>query len=393
MISIVSLFDNCGNFQYIVNMEELFNNKSAKIQQLRNTNIEKICHQLFKKTMSGAELAVATDISTASASKILRQMSELALVSKRNDDGIARAIGRQHERYELNAGKAHVICLNLTYLNEFFLVFDFAGNEVYHESLALPYELTRSEIDALFHRIKGVIAEKSYNVGFFVFSVPGQVHSETGELFLSSSRLKTMLGTNFKSIIQEQFFCDALVANDVNFMVQGRNGFDAIGRYSVYCYVGYGMAISMFCDGKILSGINGYSGEIGKNVIDGELLKTKCGARYYLEEARKIVPDADYNDIKTLYAGNEEFRAIVLNSAKFLAQSLCNFCNILAFDRLIFSGIICDFDDAFFEVIEKYFAEHSSVSVRIGKGKNEDVQKGMFMLGFEAMLKGILASR
>ena len=368
--------------------------KGTRLQSVRNHNIKVIYDCLLEKPMSGSDLAAEIGISATSIGKIFKEMLSLGLVEKFSEKQQNNHAGRHHERYVINGRKCYIIGINLTYLNEFYFICDLAGKMICHQELHFDYLFSREDFDSLIDQIEKKIGEllpSSDSEYVFVLSVPGHVSSDTNALF-ASARMGSMVGTNLSQIIYERFGKASLVDNDVNYMLRGKM-LHRMDDYSVFCFVDYGIALSVLNSGDIITGYRGYTGEIGKNVVNGQLLKSITTIQFFYEEGKKIKPDLTMEGIVDLYNNNREYKAIILKSAEHLAQALCNFGNILAYQSILFGGIITEFGQEYFDVIQGYFSEYSSIPVHVSYYKDVSPEYGMIKSAHELIIDNILQTR
>lgn len=368
-------------------------NSGKRLQAVRDHNIKVVYNNLLEKPMSGNELAAKIGISATSVGKIIKEMLSLGIVKIFSDNQKTKHVGRQHERYVIKGEKIYIVGINLTYMDEFYFICDMAGAMCFKQKLEFAYPIHKKDFDFLLNDVEKTIKEILPDDAEYVFvlSIPGQVSKDTNVL-LASSRMESLIDTNFSQIFYERFGKLSCVDNDVNYMLRG-NMLQQMSNYSVFCFVEYGIALSVFCNGSIIMGYRGYAGEIGKNVVDGKLLKTVTTINYFLEEGKKIKPDLIPEGIVELYNNSAEFKAIILRSAEYLAQALCNFGNIFAFQSISFGGIITEFGDDYFDVIQQYFKKYSSVPVRLVCCSNVKPEKGMIKNAQDIIIDNILASR
>ena len=368
--------------------------KGTRLQAVRNHNIKVVYECLLEKPMSGKNLAAEIGISATSIGKIFKEMLSLELVEKLSEKQQNNHAGRRHERYVINGKKCYIIGINLTYLNEFYFICDLAGNMMCHQKLHFDYLLLREDFDSLIDLIEEKIKEflpSSDSEYVFVLSVPGQISSDTNVL-LASARMDSMVGTDLSQIIYERFGKACIVSNDVNYMLRGKM-LHRMDDYSVFCFVDYGIALSVLHNGDTITGYRGYAGEIGKNVVNGQLLKSITTMHFFYEEGKKIKPDLTIEGIVDLYNSSREYKAIILKSAEYLAQALCNFGNILAYQSISFGGIIAEFGEEYFEVIQRYFSKYSSVPVHISYHKDVSPECGMIKSAHELIIDNMLQAR
>lgn len=368
--------------------------KGTRLQAVRNQNIKVIYDCLLEKPMSGRDLAEEIGISATSIGKIFKEMLSLNLVQKIPEKQQNNNAGRRHERYIINGKNCYIIGINLTYLNEFYFICDLSGNIIYRHKLHFDYLLSRGDLDSLFDKIEKKISEffsPTDSEYVFILSVPGQISSDTNVL-MASARMDSMLGTNLSQIIYERFGKTSLVKNDVNYIIQGQM-LHKTDSYSVFCFVDYGIALSFLQNGNILTGYRGYAGEIGKNIINGQLLKSITTIQFFYEEGKKIKPDLTVEGIVELYNSSLEYKTVILKSAEYLAQALCNFGNIVAYQSISFGGIVTEFGEEYFEVIRKHFLKHSSVPVHVSYYKDVSPEAGMIKSAQELIIDNILRLR
>ena len=371
-----------------------------KSENIAHFNNKLILNMLLSEPLSCVELAEKTDLSHMATGRILRRLSEMDIVKPYVEPPKKRSRGRQFFRYEINAERAYYACVNLQHFNESFIVYDLAGNVVVSEKLSSS-RVDDEYIYNVIDRIKGVFAEKALpldRLAVVSAAVPGRLNDESGELIVSS---KIDSRVNLIKTFEKAFPSSLVeIKNDIDYaciysILSGE--FDYGKGTHLYLYVGSGVACCLVNDRKIISGSNGFGGEIGMNHIDqnGNRLHAAVASSEMLETCKKISGKGDltFADLDKVCESYPKIKEKFLSVADILGNSICNCVDMLGCSHVIFAGDITCYPKFFFDrflskLKETNYSER--INYKLDFSKSEETSGGQMLVARLASLDWVM---
>lgn len=332
--------------------------KAINLQNLREHNVDIITNLLSEKPMSCLELAYKINISDVAVNKIIKQLRAINMVVQNADTENKRKKGGQHIRYSLNPYVGIYICVDFTHNNDRIIVYDFSGRKIIDYYLkGTLYVQTIEEVERIIcdlkRRVDEILPTYSNNILSVVLSIPGQVRPDNSILF--SGKFKDFPDKKLNDMFEEAFHCNVIIKNNVHFMALGEyeNGsLTSECNSATYLYLAYGIASCVLIDGKIVTGWEGYAGEIGGNfVYPNNTMSQLCSIVRLLEKAKPIIGKCNFEEFLEAYKSNEEIHKLVIESAKVVAAFIVNSSNLIGCNLFMISGDALRFGEEYIDTI------------------------------------------
>lgn len=233
-------------------------------------------------TATAGILAKSTGLSIPTVTKVMERMTGDGLVT---DYGKQRTAGRRKSKtYALNPAAGFFAGVEIHRHHLKVGICDMTGKIVY-ESADKPYLL---ENDDAYENMCAAILEAFEEAGEYAgkliacaISIPGRVHSESGESFNYFSDAGKPLG----KALEERLGMKVYIDNDSRIICYGEyrlRHLDNI-RNMLYININWGLGMGMILDGHLYYGSTGLAGELGHiTMFDNEIF-CRCGKKGCLE--------------------------------------------------------------------------------------------------------------
>jgi N-acetylglucosamine repressor len=251
---------------------------------LQKVRLVKLLHTEGAK--SNADICRVLNISSPTSIILLNELISEGLVEKKGK-GISIG-GRKPELYSLPNNSFYVLCIEMDRFKTEMAILDNNNNNITGiKSFSLKLSKDKSAINLLhefaeqFISSSGIDTNKLVGIGL---GMPGLVDSNEGRnyTYLVSS---TGDSKSLRDNLEEKFNKPVYVQNDVktNTLAECRFGLALNRKDALVLLMDWGIGLGIIMDGKLQSGMSGFSGEIGHIpfVKDGELCH--CGKRGCLE--------------------------------------------------------------------------------------------------------------
>ena len=350
------------------------NNKTIKPNFVRENNVKVIIDLLSEKPASCLEIANQIRISDVGANKIIKQLLSLNMVKKASEHKTEKKIGGQHIRYTLNENIGLYICVDFTEFVNTAYIYDFADNLIKVVKFNISYYALVEEVEEAIKILKDTLNQllPDYNnriLGIGV-AVPGQVNKNTNG-FLESGKFKNFKENELYEMLKKEFNTYIIVRHNVQLMAIGESYKGKLNNHydiATYVYAGNGLAACVMFEGKNVSGWRGYAGEIADNKIYPEqTLSHYCSLRGILNKIQETRPEITIDDLFELYKTDEEFHAMINESAIVMAMFMNNVTNLLGCNLFMVSGRTLEFGDEYLNIIKEYLRSHSSIKIEVIK--------------------------
>ena len=202
--------------------------------------------------------------------------------------------------------------------------------------------------------LKSITSEKTTAIGL---SVSGSV--KNGKLIMSGTGLKSLIGTNFKKLLEKRFKIPVIVENDANCFALAESVY---GKYKKYKNIvgfiwGTGIGAGIIANNQLIEGSLGGAGEIGalkipifmndskKQTYDVEHL---CGGKYIKHSyGKNILPT------KILTLKDNKAKQISKIAITTMAWTLSVLVNTLNPDIIILGGGVSNVPKPIYTKIKK----------------------------------------
>ena len=366
------------------------NNKTIKPNFVRENNVKVIIDLLSERPASCLEIANQIRLSDVGANKIIKQLLSLNMVEKISDYKIEKKVVGQHIRYTLNKNIGLYICIDFTEFVNTAFIYDFADNLIKVIKLDISYYALVNEVEEAIKIIRKNINKllPKYNnriLGVGV-SVPGQVNKSTNG-FLESAKFKNFKENQLYEMLKNEFDTYIVIRHNVQLMAIGESYKGKLNNnhdIATFVYAGNGLAACVMFKGENVSGWKGYAGEIADNKIYPEqTLSNYCSLRGILKKVQEKIPEATIDDLFLLYKTDEEFHAMINESAKVMAMFMNNVTNLIGCNLYMISGRTLEFGDEYLDIIKEYLNSHTSVKIEVLKSSLDNAA----VIGLMKLLK------
>lgn len=232
------------------------------------------------------------------------------------------------------------------------LVFDIGGTFVKWAFVDNEYNLDKQEefqtfesnssdkIELLYEKICSIINEHKNNITGVGISTACVIDYESGEVLSENSTFKGYLGFKIKEFIKERTGVDVVTINDGNSGALGEMMLGSLKgvNNAAMLVIGTGIGAGLISDGKPLLGHKGFAGEVGFQIVEGEIWEEICSTRKLVENVSQglgkplpgqfIFNNLDKEDIRPHY--DQWLRR--------LAIGIVNIFNILGPEVIVIGG-------------------------------------------------------
>jgi N-acetylglucosamine repressor len=156
--------------------------------------------------------------------------------------------------------------------------------------------------------------------------------------------------------------------------------------------VKHGIGAGILINGRLFQGDGGSAGEIGHVVVQENGVPCRCGKNGCLEtvsSARAVLNQLNMNSLeqvkRSLEAGDAVTRQVILKAGYFLGGSLANLIGTLNIHKIILTGDMTYFGDAWLEIVQ------SSMNAAAFSRLSENTKIELGELGYKASILGAAA--
>ncbi len=373
---------------------------AVKNQSVRDHNIKVVLDCLYEKAHSCLELARAVQISDVAAKNIIKELISLDLIELSKQENEKKTVGGQHVRYRIKRSSGIFVGIDFTQNNDCLYIFDFAGKQLAQKPLSLKHIIQIEEINSVVSELETLIEElnlQERKILSIAIAFVGQVNISDGS-FLSSDRFKALRKFSLNDYFQEKFNAPIVMRNNVNIRALGefshaRN----VSEYgsSVYYFVGYGLAASVFNDNVLLFGWKGYNGEVGDLIVSGRGNVNKlCSLGHLINTVQDRLEEISVEGLVKAFHTDDYVKGVVLNSCTYLARSVSFFINTLGSDNIVLGGEVKLFGEEYIARLREQVEKVAPFPVKIVyEGSKNSIVDGMLILCKNQAINDIVANR
>jgi glucokinase-like ROK family protein len=258
------------------------NRSSVNHAAMREMNTVLILKTLrLHAPISRAGLAVQTGLTKAAVSGMVRELITCRLVTESGTPAPAAAIGRPGINLELNPAAGYIVSMEVGVGFLSVITADFGLRVVERQYVETapgePQASIQGRISALVQDTVGELLRRGQRVFGLAVGVPGLVDIESGALLLAPNlgwRNVPML-----DILQREVKVPIYVFNEANIAALGEAYLDPRqdNRFLLYVSSGVGIGGGVVLDGELLTGIRGFTGEVGHMTVDPGGQRCNCG--------------------------------------------------------------------------------------------------------------------
>lgn len=326
-----------------------------KPKNIRHFNNKVVARLLLESKLSCREIQKKIGLTHAAVKDITERLSDMQLIKVSNDIPEKRNRGGQHVRYTINEKRACFVCINFQHARDSINICDITGNVLWREKLS-DKKVDKNYFLEIIEKITKKLSELGIgreSVAVVSVSISGQIDQNSGKMIISFK-----IGDDF--IIKDELktvfpFAKIEIKNDTAYCCMSSilsNEFDYNNGSSIFLYVGYGISNVFVYNKQIITGANGFAGEIGANAIGGNKHLYDVLAPEHLIEVgkielndtsvtlEKIIENADCNSVL-----HDKFIEI----AEKLGIVVRNLIDITGSSHVILSGAITKYPEFFFD--------------------------------------------
>ena len=230
-----------------------------------------------------AELCKETDFSIPTVTKIIAELIDEEIVFE--DGKVGTAGGRRPFQYGINPNACYFLGVEVKRNSVNIGIQDFNNNFVnLSENISYTLGNTKESLSSLCSVINQFVEDSKIPRDKIIgacLNLSGRINSRKGisysYFFFEEKPLS--------EIIESQIHIKTFLENDTRAMAYGEfnNGVVKNEKDVIFVNIGWGVGISIICNGKLYYGKSGYSGEFGHSpVFDNEII-CHCGKKGCLE--------------------------------------------------------------------------------------------------------------
>lgn len=328
--------------------------------------------------ISRADTAQITGLNKGTVSSLVNELINEHIVY---ESGLGESSGGRRPMMLLfnnKAGFSIGIDLEVNYILG--VVTDLFGNIV----VEINEKLTVCDYDEVLQVLKSVIEkliyatpDSPYKIIGIGIGIPGLVNNSGVILTAPNLGWKNI---KLKDEIEKTFNIPVYIENEANAGAYGEKNFGSKKDFKniVYISAGIGIGAGIVLNGKLFTGSDGFSGEIGHSVIVADGKKCHCGNRgcwelyaseqALIEKAKNAnIPEIKNEDISLemlidlAERGNEAVIHIFEEIAKYLGIGISNIANIFNPDKIIIGNRIAKAKKWIEQPIKDFVENHSIV--------------------------------
>ncbi|WP_099222860.1 ROK family protein [Listeria costaricensis] len=307
---------------------------------IREQNERIILHTIIQNgPLSRADLAKETGLNKGTVSEIVRVLLARKLINETGIGSSTEAGGRRPILLQFDQKAALTVAIDLGY-NYLSSALMYLDGETIHETHRENYHVNRqtilAEVERLFQDYQSRAPETHYGISSVAIAIHGTVlHQQI--LFTPYYDLANL---DMAEILTQKLGVPVYLENEANLSAIAEFAQDRSKRDLVSISIHSGVGAGILLDGKLHSGKNGYSGEIGHMILfpDGRpcpcgnhgCLEQYCSEKAVLEEFGRLkgITTPTIADVKAAFlTGDSETKALVDQTAKYLAIAINNVSN------------------------------------------------------------------
>ncbi len=366
--------------------------KKATIQQTKQHNRDLVLRTIFAhESISRAEVARITSLTRTTVSDV---------VSILIHEGLVREIGKG----ESLGGKTpillsvipdsrYLIGLNLAQEKFIGAIVNLRGEIKETVELPAANDKGQAAIESVYQIIQQLLRKGHKPVVGIGVGTPGLVNTREGVVIdaVNLDWKDLPLG----KLLQNKFKLPVLLLNDsqaaaIGEYVYGSNH----DRESnlVVVNVKHGIGAGILINGRLFQGDGGSAGEIGHVVVQENGVPCRCGKNGCLEtvsSAKAVLSQLNMKSLeqvkRSLEAGDSVTRQVISKAGYFLGISLANLIGTLNIHKIILTGDMTFFGDAWLTIVQ------SSMNAAAFSRLSENTKIELGALGYKASILGAAA--
>mgnify|MGYP001282241206 CR=1 FL=1 len=359
--------------------------------------------------ISRADIAQKTGLNKGTVSSLVNELIEEHLIY---ESGLGESSGGRRPiilLFNHQAGFAIGIDLEVNYILG--ILTDLFGNIVMeiHEKLTMcEYDQVLKVLKSIIQKLIHATPDSPYEIIGMGIGVPGLVNNDGVILTAPNLGWKNI---RLKDEIEKTFRIPVYIENEANAGAYGEKNFGSKKDYHNILYIsaGIGIGVGIVLNGKLFTGSNGFSGEMGHSIIVADGKECPCGSQgcwelYASEHALlKKAKNANISGItdenvsiemlmNLAENGDETVIQIFKEIAKYLGIGINNIVNIFNPDQIIIGNRLAKAKKWLEQPIKDFVKKHSMVyhqrnlSINFSQLEIHSTALGMSALTIESFL-------
>jgi predicted NBD/HSP70 family sugar kinase len=366
--------------------------QKATYLQTKHHNRDLVLRTIFEnESISRAEVARVTRLTRTTVSDVVSSLLKEGLVE---EIGKGESIGGKTPiLLSIVADSRYMIGLNLAQDKFVGAIVNLRGEIKEMLEVSVFDDDGQKALESVYQIISQLIRRKYKPIIGIGIGTPGLVMTREG-IVLNAVNLDWQ-DLPLGDLLHKKFKLPVSVLNDSQAAAIGEYAYGGKvehGENLVVVNVKHGIGAGILINGRLFQGDGGGAGEIGHVVVqeNGELCR--CGKQGCLEtvaSATAVLRQLKMTSIDQVQAsfeaGDERTRQVILKAGHYLGLSLANLVGVLNIQRILLTGDMTRFGDAWLNVVKE--AMHSSALSRLSD--NTRIELGV--LDYRAAILGTSA--
>jgi N-acetylglucosamine repressor len=366
--------------------------QKATYLQTKHHNRDLVLRTIFEnESISRAEVARVTRLTRTTVSDVVSSLLKEGLVE---EIGKGESIGGKTPiLLSIVADSRYMIGLNLAQDKFVGAIVNLRGEIKEMLEVSVFDDDGKKALDSVYQIISQLIHRKYKPIIGIGIGTPGLVMTREG-IVLNAVNLDWQ-DLPLGDLLKKKFKLPVSILNDSQAAAIGEYAYGGKAEHGenlVVVNVKHGIGAGILINGRLFQGDGGGAGEIGHVVVqeNGELCR--CGKQGCLEtvaSATAVLRQLKMSSIDQVQAsfeaGDERTRQVIMKAGHYLGLSLANLIGVLNIQRIMLTGDMTRFGDAWLDVVKE--AMHSSALSRLSD--NTRIELGV--LDYRAAILGTSA--
>jgi N-acetylglucosamine repressor len=366
--------------------------QKATYLQTKHHNRDLVLRTIFEnESISRAEVARVTRLTRTTVSDVVSSLLKEGLVE---EIGKGESIGGKTPiLLSIVADSRYMIGLNLAQDKFVGAIVNLRGEIKEMLEVSVFDDDGKKALDSVYQIISQLIRRKFKPIIGIGIGTPGLVMTREG-IVLNAVNLDWQ-DLPLGDLLKKKFKLPVSILNDSQAAAIGEYAYGGKAEHGenlVVVNVKHGIGAGILINGRLFQGDGGGAGEIGHVVVqeNGELCR--CGKQGCLEtvaSATAVLRQLKMSSIDQVQAsfeaGDERTRQVIMKAGHYLGLSLANLIGVLNIQRIMLTGDMTRFGDAWLDVVKE--AMHSSALSRLSD--NTRIELGV--LDYRATILGTSA--
>lgn len=322
---------------------------------------------------SCTQLSAALKLSNVALYNIMEDLRKKNIVKAMSDK--STIVGRKPSLYALNELFGLFAVVDYSSAKIKIDIFDINGNRMLSKETDERYLLSIDDVNESIDILKSMLKNKTLQglpLKAICVSTPGRIDKNTG-YFRIAAKFKDCEHINLYKIFSENFDCAVDVKNDMHVALIGHKSLEplASARSALYFHIGESAGATLYINGEIYEGENGYAGEFGSvtdfseralitqislgSMVMQYIRRTlDSGSREKMSNLGNIVDFSKENFIERYLDNDETALDIADRSAKLLAIAISNLIVMLDLSTVIINGDLRLLGDKYLNALNDY---------------------------------------